>query len=152
MRYIDDKATFTKNYFDAPYDLINCKLSEIDWSNLFHSCDVNNCVDKFYDKIFSIINMHVPDKVIRKYNFPKWVSRNTRMLIWRKKIAHRQYRRSGNDGDYVSFTRLRADSKTALGADRLVEDRKVEEYLLTNPTSFWNRANGFRKRNSYQHP
>lgn len=123
-------------YKKASYNQINRVLERVDWSFL-RTGDIDACIDKFYDILYEIINVYVPQKRVSKSTFPAWVSVETRKLVYCKKEAHKRYKATMLHHDYDVFTWLRSEVNKRLENDKLQFVRNTEDNIIADSQNFW---------------
>ena len=112
---------------------------------MFSDLDIHRATDLFYDIINNGIAAHVPIKLFRDSNFPKYFSAELRSLIIDKKKAHKLYITSESQEDYLRFSNLRARCKELINRDYNLYLRATEDGISENPKNFWKFVNDQRK-------
>lgn len=119
-------------YFDIPafglqlapievvdqYDFMRCDcesiiyyMNDVNWMHLFADSDLNLCVDKFHDILYTIIDCFVPKRRVSTTTYPEWFTAELRHLTALKKIAHIAYKKSPTALLYDKFSTLRSQCK-----------------------------------------
>lgn len=143
FRTLDEQIHYRYLYDRAPYNQINYALENIDW-NILSVGDVDVCVARFYNALFEVINMYVPQKRVSKSSFPAWVSVETQKLIHLKKEAHKRYKATQLHHDYVTFTTFRHEVGERLENDKLQFVRHTEDNIIDDSQNFWKYVNSLR--------
>lgn len=144
MRPLKSAIQLRFDYWNADYTSINSYLEGIDWSCIDVD-DVDNCVSIFYDIIFDAVKFFVPSRRHCENSFPKWVSRKTQNLIYRKKIAHKSYKMSKSPSDYRVFSELRKQVKSSLNCNRSDFISRTEANIINDSQHFWTYIRNIRK-------
>ena len=82
------------DFKSANYNVINNKLSCIDWYIELNSLSIIDATNKFYSIISTIIDNEVPKKRFKLSTFSNWFSSKVIDLIFQKKESHRNYKMS----------------------------------------------------------
>ena len=81
----------------------------------------------------------MPYKLFKSHhdNFPKWIDNATRILIIKKKLAHKKYKNSKLTSDYEEFSLLRSQCKSALDECKKRYLSKIENNIVNDTNAFW---------------
>lgn len=157
----DIYSTISYDYFkldfkSANFNVINAKLSEINWNEELNSLSVIEAIDKFYSIILTIIDNEVPKKHIKLSTFPNWFSKNLIDLIFKKKCAHKKYKYHLEINDTCNintyryeFFYLRMQCKKEMKNCYNNYLRYVEGSLNNNVKKFWDFIRSKNNTNGY---
>lgn len=136
-QYLHPQNEIRFNFHKANYGALNNFLLSVNWIDLYNLNDINDIVDRFYSIIYEAVNLFVPTYTIRKSNFPLWFSPSLKKKVIEKKIAHKQYKTTGNHNHYIKFKNLRheCDLLSKVCYRNYVDN--VEGQLKENSASFW---------------
>lgn len=141
--YRPDKIVYSNvdymnyNFKNVDYDLVNQKLANIDWEAELAIFDTLQADDRFYKMLNEIIKENVLKKRTKSDNFPTWFSKKLKTLIVEKKIAHKDFKKSGSENDYNKFSKLRCDTKMEIEKCFSSYFADVKKSILDNPKYFW---------------
>ncbi|XP_031332835.1 uncharacterized protein LOC116163124 [Photinus pyralis] len=85
---------FYYDFKNCDFANLNLHLSLVNWDLLFSSCDMNVCVQSFYELLHHFFELYVPRRKSATSKFPKWFSRNVKELLVQKKVAHKKYKQT----------------------------------------------------------
>ncbi|KAL0871995.1 hypothetical protein ABMA27_004435 [Loxostege sticticalis] len=91
------------NYKKCNYDKVKTELSDIHWSSLLSSPDINKNVDVFYDTLLNIIKKYTPYSHKMKDNYPVWFNYSLKKCIAEKQKYHKLYKKTKNPRDYLFY-------------------------------------------------
>lgn len=138
------------------YDFAKCNLSElrkylnsVDWSFISSLSDIEIITDRFYEFLLVGIEISTPSKRIFRSSFPAWFSKDLRTLVLKKKQAHRVYKRSKLESDYIRFSSLRSQCSYLNNKCYQEYLRRADNSLKSNPRYFWKFANVTRKTDGF---
>lgn len=132
------------DYRKANYMLINEYLGSFDWNMLLQVNDVNESVRVLYEIISRCIKSFVPECKCKSPKFPKWYSPDLKNHILQKKMAHKNFRRTGSQFYYNAFSELRHKCKNLVKSDYQVHIEEVQK-SMRNRRQFWRYVNDKRK-------
>lgn len=138
----------------ADCESISQELNLIDWAGLFSCKKVDQCVDLFYDVVWSCFDRHVPkSRASRNATFP-WDSKCLRVLKNKSNSAAKKMKRSESacllnpNIDNCECERLRTEFSAARSEYQLVfhseydDFRKgVEDSIKSDPKTFFQYVN-----------
>ncbi|KAI5727805.1 hypothetical protein M8J77_007187 [Diaphorina citri] len=134
------------------FDFAKCDISKlkeffesVDWSFLSSCDDIERATLRFYELLTAGIEISTPLKRVHYSSFPVWFSRELRSLVLKKKEAHRVYKQTRLESDYVRFSSLR--SRCCFLNRKFYKEymKKSDRSLKTNPRFFWKFVNMTRK-------
>lgn len=134
-----------KDFKQANYETIKSSISNISWDTLFSKMSVDQAANYMQNILLDLINKHVTNKVFRKSNFPPWVPEKLRsLIIKKKKMAHKKYKRTCSQVDYYNFSNLKTQCKMASKISLKAHIQYTQTDLISNPAKFWSymRNNG----------
>lgn len=120
-------------------------LDTVDWSSIFSQKDVNLIVDSFNEILLAGINLYTPIKYITSSSFPRWFSKDMKILLCEKKKAHLLFKNTNLQSDYDRFQLLRAQCKFLSREcyERYLDD--VSRKIKSDPRFFWRYSDETRK-------
>ena len=130
----------TYNFRKANFPALYKSLAEADWTFLEDYSDANVACDKFYDKLYSILDNHVPlyknnTHSTRKY--PAWFTPDIINYIKLKNRHRMKYKQFYSHYDLSEFHRLRKLIKR-LTNDAYKENLKnVQDSIIFDTKNFW---------------
>lgn len=130
------------DFFKANYKSLSEYLKIINW-NLFveslNSLNVNQSFDLFYNTIYASYAEHVPliKTTSSTSKNPLWNNKSLRKLKNQKSAAHKKFRKTSFQNDYIAYSILR--KKYSILHDYLYNMYlcDIETNLKTDPKSFW---------------
>ena len=126
-----------RNFYKANFNLINSRLSAVDWNDLFTIGDIDNNCDKFHNILNKQINLLVPFQRSKVTSYPHWYSSDLINLIKCKKRAHIIYKQTNLIEDYTEFKRLRAKCIRLSQINYKDYIDSAENNIKLNPKIFW---------------
>ena len=111
------------NFKHANWDLINNKLSEVDWAHILHlNNDMETSWLNFKTQLFSVVNSHIPKIKISNSFQPPWFDSETFSLCREKEWFRSRSKNSSSTEHYVKFSQCRRAFK------RLTEKKNEGQY------------------------
>ena len=98
----------TRDFYKCDFELLNNRLSDVDWESLFDNRDIDQSVDTFNTVIDDIIKATVPLSRDTPCHFPKWYNFELRSMIIEKKKLHIEYLSSRSLVNKIKFKKQRA--------------------------------------------
>ncbi|KAG5874489.1 hypothetical protein JTB14_003388 [Gonioctena quinquepunctata] len=129
-------VTLVHSFRKANYEAINGELEKIAWAELFQSNSLDNCIDIFYEQIYSIIGNLVPKKKIDG-SFPLYFTNSTIKLIKDENRAHKKWKNTLCINDYIIFSELRRKTKRATQTDYDKYIKSIENELPKSSNKIW---------------
>lgn len=120
------------NFFYIAYE-----LNKTNWSLTFLNLDINTAASKFNSICHEILLKHVPIVTYNYSSFPIWFSKDLRLLIKEKKIAHFKFKQSKHVSDYTTFSNLRLQCKQLSRSCYTNFISKTQLSLVGKPKQFW---------------
>lgn len=117
------------DFKSASYNDFNDFFYSINWIFLNN---IDDCVDAFYQILFTAIDLFVPVRKKKRSNFPKWCNKATRLLITQKKIAHKKFKMSSSSSDYQVFSNLRNSCKEAIEQSKNAYISDVQQQIVNS--------------------
>lgn len=136
-REVSKRYNFKKANLQGLYQAITAT----DWSFLDNVDDINIACARFYERIYFLFDLYVPLFKPGRRVFPSWFTAELIALIRRKNVAHRKYRRSGDNMDYLEFQQLRSAVKFCSRRDYRQFIRQTETEICSDPKKFWSFVN-----------
>ena len=84
----------------ANYEALGQTLAGVDWEELFKDKKGKECMNLFYEKVYSATSAHIPMKPRRTSNRPAWMTKGIMKLVRRKKRCWRAYQDHQQDRRY----------------------------------------------------
>lgn len=132
----------SKNYYKADFQEIEKELNKIDWEIVWSGNNIEVNTEKFYSKLNSIIDSHVPTvSNSSKTTYPPWFSFELIKNIIRKKKLHKIWISSDLQEDYIEFKKLRAICLRQSRIDQRKYLEKIEKRTSQNTKEFWKYIN-----------
>ena len=73
------------DFRNADFFQLNYYLSTVNWNDILSGDDIDNALEKFYDVMYTAVNLFVPVKRFRSSNFSSWFSPYLKKLTINKK-------------------------------------------------------------------
>ncbi len=124
-------------YNKADYDMFVDLLQAADWSAVLASRDVNFCVQSCTEIVNGAKEATIPRMSQNHHSFPIWFSKELRLELCKKKLAHKRYIAHRRAEDYQRFSALRSRTKALLKRDRCKHFNKIANEVNTKPKAFW---------------
>lgn len=127
----------TYNFRKANFPELYNSLIETDWTFLEDYSDANVACEKFYDKLYSILDNHVPLYKNKTCKYPAWFTSDIINYIKLKNKHRMKYKQFKSHYDLSEFHRLRKLIK------RLTNDaykeylKNVQDLIISDPKTFW---------------
>ena len=140
------------NFRRAPlYDLYMA-ISDVDWVNdLGHITDVNQAVDSFYKRLYSILNSFVPPYKACSNKYPVWFTGKIIRNIKRKEKLYSKYKRIGRAVYLDQYAQLRSLIKSDIRQAYVSYLGKINYNIQHDPNEFWKYVNSKRKGSRLPH-
>ena len=104
-------------YDGVDFKKVNSLLQRLDWSPVLRSPSVDKAWHQWKSLFASVVNKHVPSKVIGHVRSrPPWMTSTIASLVREKHIAWRAYKRSRSDEHLLVFRQLRNKVTASLRA------------------------------------
>uniref|UniRef100_A0A8D8WXI6 Endonuclease/exonuclease/phosphatase domain-containing protein n=1 Tax=Cacopsylla melanoneura TaxID=428564 RepID=A0A8D8WXI6_9HEMI len=116
----------------ANFESINSHFDQIDWTTLLGSVSLDTATELLYSEINNSIDKFIPKIKINSFNFPVWMSQELKDLILAKKIAHKNFKISNENDDYMAFSRLRQNCKNLSEDEYKSYVIKIESVIFKN--------------------
>lgn len=127
------------NFTNANFTLINTMLAKIQWSDVINldSKDCNQNLDQFYQKIFEILEQHVPKykNTHTKYKYPIWWTHDTKMKFKSKERLRKQKNKSTNQQNKYKQLRKLCKSQIKINYQNYVQ--KMSQNIKKDSSQFW---------------
>lgn len=141
------------NFPKGDYVLLRQLISEVSWSEVHESRDVNVAVDLFYRVVYDIFDICIPKKrrsfkPSRRY--PVWFTADLIKNISRKAALHQEWKRTGDREVYANFSKLRADIKLWTNQAYDIYVSHIQNQIRKNPCAFWNHIGSLRSKGGYK--
>lgn len=133
--------SFRFMFQQADYDLINDKISEIDWVGEFSGRTLDDCVEYFYDRFYYLRDEFIPRKPTRVDNYPKWYTLALKKALKEKHKYLRKFKLYGNQSDLISFQFQRDRVRRLEKSCYFKYIHLVEKSIGINPGYFWSYVN-----------
>ena len=108
-------------YKQGNYELLRAILSEVDWSVISDTTDIDESWTKFTNILNNAVKSCIPLRKRRPNNDngkPKWWNKQIELKLSQKKRAYRRYRSTQNECDKIEYERLRREAK------KLIREKK----------------------------
>lgn len=111
---------------------------------------IDNYVKKFYDIIYTAINLYVPKSKICRKKYPSWYDKSTINLLKTKNKAYKTLKQDPSTSNYDCYSARRRKCKITVNNNRMNYVRQTELNITTNIKSLWKFVD--EQRNSYSLP
>ena len=146
VKYLDPADYSYYDFKNVNYDLLNNYFQSFNWLSIMHE-DIDITLNNFYTVIYNSFEMFVPLKHSLSSNrFPIWFSSELKNLIFQKKLAHKNYKRSNNVNTYNTFSLLRRQCRVLTDDCYRRYISNAESAINENPNYFWNYIRSKRNR------
>lgn len=72
---INTEALPERNFSKANYPTLCSLLNDVDWDSLFNVANIEDSVSVFYDKLFDLIDLCLPNEIHKATNHPKYFNK-----------------------------------------------------------------------------
>ena len=137
----------TKSFYfpTGDYKSLYLQIQEHNWSGVLLNTTIDAAAESFNCAILKAMRDNIPLRKSRVPRYPKWFSRRLITLLKLKRNAHRKFKKTGENADYVLFSGLRKDVREELDLCKKAYAQSVESDLSSKPTNFWKYIKKFRK-------
>ena len=137
----------TAFYFkDTNYGMLNNLLNNTNWiKTLSNSTNIIQMCELFYNKMYEILNLCVPKRIIKPRSGPPWKNRS---LTYAKNIKNKWYKKfknSGSNYDYLNYSISRAKYTSLNSYCYANYLYKIKKNFKRDPQSFYKFVNSKRK-------
>jgi hypothetical protein len=143
--------SFEFNFKSANYTLLNLKISEINWIQLFDGLPVDLALETFYSLILEFMEECIPKR--RALSLPNnnehWITPDLKKLKNKKNRLHKKLKKNFTVECHQEFSNLRKELMLKSLAAYELYLNKVKRGLKDNPNSFWNFVRQKKSSNSY---
>lgn len=101
----------TYNFTRADFLNLYLDYANCNWACLLEAQDLNVAVQLFYDKVYSILNMHVPPRNAVCHKHPPWFSHDLKRLLKKKDKLRKRWKKHQMPHLHEQFKRLRSEIK-----------------------------------------
>lgn len=126
------------NFKKADFLSLYKDISSISWRELENIDNVNLAVDYFYNKLYSVFDLHVPKAKSVSSKYPTWFNRSLILLIKKKERLRRMYNKYKMLDTYNQYKLVRSKIKKEIKSAYRVYISNLEADVLSNPQQFWN--------------
>jgi hypothetical protein len=137
-----ETASKYRNYKKVSWSLLIAVLMTINWPLVFlNARNVDEKLQRFYNVIVYYLDKFAPEITPRKFNHPRWLSRETVKLKGKKRIYHQKWKWTKDKADYdaFSFYRKKSDESEELDYENYNRDAEID--IKENPKAFWKHVN-----------
>lgn len=137
------------NFKNCNFNEISLFLSKIDFElNLDNNLSFDAQISKFYEIIYHTFSLHVPKTKIFNNFSPVWANAELRKLIIDKKCAHKKFKLSHSQRDYLIFSNIRKKCKQLVSFCHTQHITNLENSIQTSIKPFWKYINSLKKTNN----
>lgn len=124
-------------YTKGNYDRIRSSLADTQWNDLFSECSTNDAVSKFYSKLVELRDSHIPKRLHKNNNYPRWYNSALIKILKEKHKYFTKFKIYGNKHDLLTFhiLRDRANSVEQTCFHKYIAN--IETAITSNPKYFW---------------
>lgn len=127
-----------KLFFESgDYENIKLSLDEINWLNCLHAVPLDEATNCFYKKLYEVIDLYIPHKLITPTSFPPWYNSSLKKVLKEKIKFFHKYCTYGNIADYDTFSLLRKRAKRLEAHCYRSYLKRCEDAIVKNPKLFW---------------
>ena len=119
-------------YKKANIDLMNTLLSEVSWTSLLSSSDIDECWSAFKSKFLDIMSLCIPTKLISPSPLPPWLPKSLLPKIRRRQAL---FRHSKSSPSLLPLYRSLQNSIYS----------SIKNQLSSSPDKFWSFVKSLRK-------
>lgn len=129
------------NFRKADYPALYNSLSDIDWSFINDAVDVDSACNLFYEKLYSIFDVHVPLYKTNKKKYPIWYTSEIIYNIGLKNKYRDKYNKTKLNQYLLDFKRVRALTKLQVKQAFRTYILQVQHNVVLDPKQFWSYIN-----------
>lgn len=134
------------NFKNCNFNEISLFLSKIDFElNLDNNLSFDAQISKFYEIIYHTFSLHVHKTKIFNNFSPVWANAELRKLIIDKKCAHKKFKLSHSQRDYLIFSNIRKKCKQLVSFCHTQLITNIENSIQTSIKPFWKYINSQKK-------
>lgn len=140
----------------ANYDTLNILLNDTNWSSLLstsnsfnESAAIDHVIERFYDRVYWIMNQCIPKQNVSKPTGPPWNSNRLSNIKNKKNKYYKMFKKSGLSLDYAKYSTARAEYNKVNQICYNCYLFKMKNKFKTEPKSFYNFVNLKRKSISF---
>ncbi|MCG8046167.1 MAG: reverse transcriptase domain-containing protein [Candidatus Thiodiazotropha endolucinida] len=130
------------------YQTFSNDLIDTDWNTL-KSNDIDTYAENITNRITSLTNKHIPNKLIKvRQSDPSWLTNNIKKLLRKKKRLYDKYKKSKNPNHWDTYKRFRNHVTSELRKSKQNQIDKLSEKLVnpdTGQKDWWKTLKGFIK-------
>ena len=134
------KSSSRRVYYKGQYDVINTKIEELNWEEMFANKAVKECWEIFKRIIEDLIQEYIPMSIPKDYNEP-WMNRKL-LKLWKKK--HHAWNRYSAENSQRKWRLYRKEAnklKKNTRKARRIYERKVALDSKSNKKAFFRYVN-----------
>lgn len=135
------------NFKKANFSDLYSELAGSAWNFLHEFDDPNSALSAFYNRLYEILDRHVPARGKSSGTYPVWYNGKIIRLLKVKGRAWNKYKRVPTTGNYETFKSLRSRVKFLIDEAHKKYSIHVEREIRANPRAFWAHMDS-RKRDS----
>ena len=127
-------------YHKGRYQIINEKIGETDWGELFHNKTVHESWEIFKGIVYDLVDKYIPMSTPKDYNEP-WMNRKL-LKMWKKKYhAWNRYRNHKTQSNWWEYRRETNKLKKNTRKARMRYEKKIAADSKTNKRAFFRYVN-----------
>lgn len=107
------------------------------WDFLYSYDDPNSAVTAFYDRLYEILDKHVPRRGRSGGAYPAWFNGKIIAFLKRKRRAWARYKRVPSAYNHDRFRQLRSQTKSLISQSFHRYNIRIERDIKTDPKAFW---------------
>jgi len=134
-------ARVTRAWKRVNLALFKDALRSCPWELMDSTTSVDDCCELFYDLLDAVIADNVPTTKTGESRFPHWYSKDTIAAYKDKRRAHRRWKRSHLQSDYIEFSEKRRLFKYKTYMDDQLYKSNIQEALCNDPSKLFKFAN-----------
>lgn len=139
---VNSRENNNYNFRKANYPALYDSLLQTDWTFLDDFNDANKACDEFYEKLYSIFDVHVPKyKNTKRKKFPVWYTTEIIKNIKERDHYRKNYKKYNDINSLEEYKRVRTmiNLQVKEAYNNYLEN--VENALTVDPKHFWSYIN-----------
>lgn len=148
----DHEPEYKYDFTKANFELINRKLTDIDWQSLLkNEIDMNKAVDNFLSSLYSVLDSTVPKSKKKTVSSkdPIWFTREIKNLKNRKQKAHKTHKKLKDQRNLDKYLNICDELNTKISIAYENYNTRVENNIKSDPKQFFKFANDKMKSNNF---
>lgn len=140
-KFVQNRNVKRYNFRKANYIELYNSILETDWSFLNMCEDLDMAMDLFYQKVYSVFDLHVPLYRDYKRKYPKWYGSELINNIKLKSYNLRKYKQTNLNIYLVEYKNLRKNIKLQIDMAYKNYLSNIQNSIHDDPNVFWSYIN-----------